>query len=295
MRVKYNEPMRNHTTWRIGGPVDTLLQPENIVELQQTFEALQRAEEPFYVIGGGSNILVADEGLLGTVIKLGGSLLNLEIKTNKIKAEAGVPLPLLAQKAAGAGLSGLEFAVGIPGTVGGAVVMNAGAYGSQISDVVQEVLCCDRKGMLHKFTNEECKFLYRNSRFKNQQELFILEILLSLQTESKEVIKQRISENNQRRVEKQPTNYPSAGSVFQNPPGDAAGRLIEKIGAKGWRVGDAMVSEKHCNFIVNLGQASCRDVLTLIEKIKRAVKNDCQIELKQEILYLGAEKGANGL
>ena len=287
MRIRENEPMRNHTTWRIGGPADRLVQPESTEELQQAIQEAQKAGEPYYVIGGGSNLLVSDEGIAGTVIQLGGSLTGLQIIENSIIAEAGVPLPFLARKAAEHGLSGLEFAAGIPGSVGGAVVMNAGAYQGQISNVIEQVICCDASGQLITLHAADCGFAYRNSRFKNNRELVIVSVKMNLQPGRKEDILEQMQKNTASRNAKQPVEYPNAGSIFKNPPGDAAGRLIELIGAKGWRQGDAKVSEKHSNFIVNIGSASCQDVLQLVDRVKQAVYQETGVLLEEEILFLG--------
>ena len=289
MKRKENEPMHNHTTWRIGGPVDLMLQPETMTEVQEALHEAQSLGKPYYIIGAGSNLLVADEGLRATVIALGGNLCNWNVSGNTITAEAGLPLPVLARKAARAGLSGLEFAAGIPGSVGGAVVMNAGAYQSQMSNVISEVLCCDQHGNLLTLDNASCGFAYRNSRFKQDKSLIILSVTFCLQPGNAETIEKQMGYNTAARIEKQPTSYPNAGSVFKNPNGDAAGRLIDMIGAKGWRQGDAMVSEKHANFIVNTGQATCVDVLALIARIKETVLQETGILLEEEILHLHDE------
>ena len=290
MKIKEQELMRNHTTWRIGGPADRLVQPESAEELQGAIQKAKADGMPWYVIGGGSNLLVADEGITGTVIQLGGSLTGLQITDNYIVAEAGVPLPFLARKAAEHGLSGLEFAAGIPGSVGGAVVMNAGAYQGQVSNVIRQVTCCDSSGQFITLDNEECLFSYRNSRFKHDKDLVIVSVKMELVPGEKEEILEQMKKNTESRNAKQPVEYPNAGSIFKNPAGDAAGRLIELIGAKGWRQGDAMVSEKHSNFIVNLGAATCEDVLRLIERVKQAVYNETGVLLEEEILLLGREK-----
>lgn len=289
MKVKKQEPMCNHTTWRIGGPAELLAQPESVDELRQLLAEAKRSKRPVYVIGGGSNVLVADEGLAGMVIKLGGGLRGLEITGQTVTAEAGVPLPLLARKAAEHGLSGLEFAAGIPGTVGGAVVMNAGAYESRMSDVISQVTCCSRAGELLTLEAEQCGFAYRNSRFKRQTELLVVSVQLALTPGKKEDILARMQKNTAARNAKQPVEYPSAGSIFKNPPHDAAGRLIELAGAKGWRQGGAMVSEKHSNFIVNTGMATCEDVLQLVKRVKQAVLEQTGVQLEEEILLLGRE------
>ncbi|MBQ5683544.1 MAG: UDP-N-acetylmuramate dehydrogenase, partial [Peptococcaceae bacterium] len=211
MRIRENEPMRNHTTWRIGGPADRLVQPESTEELQQAIQEAQKAGEPYYVIGGGSNLLVSDEGIAGTVIQLGGSLTGLQISETSIIAEAGVPLPFLARKAAEHGLSGLEFAAGIPGSVGGAVVMNAGAYQGQISNVIEQVICCDASGQLITLHAADCGFAYRNSRFKNNRELVIVSVKMNLQPGRKEDILEQMQKNTASRNAKQPVEYPNAG------------------------------------------------------------------------------------
>ncbi len=287
MKIRENEPMRNHTTWRIGGPADRLVQPESVEELRQAVREARESGEPYYVIGGGSNLLVSDDGIAGTVIQLGGSLTGLQIADDSMIVEAGVPLPFLARKAAEHGLSGLEFAAGIPGSVGGAVFMNAGAYQGQISNVIEQVICCDAGGQLITLDAADCDFSYRSSRFKQERELIIVSVKMKLQPGKKEDILEQMQKNTASRNAKQPVEYPNAGSIFKNPPGDAAGRLIELVGAKGWQQGDAVVSEKHSNFIVNTGNASCRDVLQLVERVKQAVQEETGVLLEEEILFLG--------
>lgn len=287
VKVNKNEPMKNHTTWRIGGPAKELIRPETVEELQNVLRQLQNEKETYYVIGGGSNLLVSDEGINGTVIQLGGSLRDYSIDGDTIIAQAGVPLPFIAKKAAEHELSGLEFAAGIPGTIGGAVVMNAGAYKSQFSNIVQEVVCCDKAGQLLTLQSEDCKFSYRNSRFKRNDELIVISVKLKLTPGKKEEILDQMNRNTSLRKEKQPVEYPSAGSIFKNPEGDSAGRLIELVGAKGWKQGGAMVSEKHSNFIINVGSATCKDVLELVSRVKKEVYDKTGVHLEEEILFLG--------
>lgn len=186
-------------------------------------------------------------------------------------------------------MSGLEFAAGIPGTIGGAVVMNAGAYQSRMSDIVTEVTCCDAEGRLLTLSAAQCGFSYRNSRFKQQKDLVVVSVQLELKAGKKEEILAQMQKNTTARNAKQPVEYPSAGSIFKNPPQDAAGRLVELVGAKGWRQGDAMVSEKHSNFIINTGAATCEDVLQLVKKVKQAVLDKTGVLLEEEILLLGRE------
>ena len=286
VKVNKNEPMKNHTTWRIGGPAKVLIKPETIEELQSVLQDLQEKGESFVVIGGGSNLLVSDEGINRTVIQLGSSLRDFSIDGEWITAQAGVPLPFIARKAAEQELSGLEFAAGIPGTIGGAVVMNAGAYKSQFSNIVQEVVCCDKTGKLLTLDSTECNFSYRNSRFKRNDELIVLSVKMRLTPGKKEEILEQMNRNTSLRKEKQPVEYPSAGSIFKNPEGDSAGRLIESVGAKGWKQGGAMVSEKHSNFIVNTGSATCKDVLELVSRVKKEVQDKTGVQLEEEILFL---------
>ena len=290
MKIKQQEPMWKHTTWKIGGPADQWMQPESIEELQEALQLAQKEHLPWYVIGGGSNLLVSDDGIRGIVIQLGGSLAHWEIRNTCIYTEAGVPLPLLSRKAAENALSGLEFAAGIPGTVGGAIVMNAGAYQDQISNLVESVTYCDGNGNLHILSTEECEFAYRNSIFKRQKDKIIVSAVLRLQSgKRREDVFAQMKKNNMQRKEKQPVEYPSAGSIFKNPPGDTAGRLIECSGGKGLQHGGAMVSEKHGNFIVNTGTATCEDVLHLVDLVKQNVLEKTGILLEEEILLLGKE------
>lgn len=278
--------MSAHTSWKIGGQAERFYLPESREELQQLLVELEQRQQSFYLIGGGSNLLVSDCGLKGAVICLRSGLQQLSIKDDIIIAEAGVPLPALAQKAAAAGLSGLEFAAGIPGTVGGAIVMNAGAHGGQMADLVQRVLCYDRQGRAVQLDREQCQFAYRQSCFKQNQQLIIVETVFQLHCGERAQIQEKMNHYRLERQEKQPWDYPSAGSVFKNPPGDSAGRLIEAVGAKGWRIGDAVVSEKHGNFILNLGHATSEDVQQLVTKIKIAVQQQFQVNLQEEFLFL---------
>ena len=285
MQIKEQELLSKYTTWRIGGPARIMYQPENQTELIQLLRELHEHEQEFYILGGGSNLLAADQGTELAVINTSSNLVNLKIEDCIIRAEAGVPLPLLAYRAAEAGLSGLEFASGIPGTVGGAIVMNAGAYGGQMADVVEKVICSDRTGELLVLTPEECAFAYRQSRFKQDRNLIIIEVVFHLRQGVTEEIKAVMQERQVERKTKQPLEYPNAGSVFKNPVGHSAGLLIEAAGAKGWRIGDAAVSEKHANFIVNLGQARQEDVVELVKKVKETVKMQFEIELEEEFIY----------
>ena len=280
MKIRKNEPMSKHTTWRIGGPVDVFLQPESVAELQQ---ALQEAIQPCYVIGGGSNLLVADDGITGTVIQLGGSLCGLTIEDQTIIAEAGVPLPLLARKAAEHELSGLEFAAGIPGTVGGAVCMNAGAYDGEMKQVLESVTALFPEEGVRTLSLKELDLSYRHSLFTDRPDGVVLSAVFRLTAGDPETIRARMAELMQRRKASQPLEYPSAGSTFKRPVGHFAGGLIQQCGLKGLTVGGAQVSEKHAGFLINLGGATCADVLELIRQVQERVLAETGVRLEPEV------------
>lgn len=284
--VRWQEKLSSHTTFRIGGDCTAMVLPHYLTQAGKILEDVRHWGVPFYVLGGGSNILAADEGFQGVVIKLGGHLKRLEITNDKIYAEAGLPLPALAYKAAEANLAGLAFAAGIPGTVGGAILMNAGAHGGQMADIVERITYYDGNGQVRIITAEEAGFSYRSSIFQKEPTWTILAVECRLKRGDKANITSQMAQYQMERRQRQPQGWPSAGSVFKNPPGDAAGRLIEAIGAKGWRIGDAQVSEIHGNFIVNLGNARSDEVLTLIERIQAAVEKQFGIKLEREIVLL---------
>jgi len=284
--IKISESMSRHTTWQIGGPADLLLIPNDWIDIEKALKFANINKLPVTLIGGGSNLLVADQGIRGLVIKLAGGLKNVLVDGEKIIADAGVRLPYLAHQVANKGLSGLEFAAGIPGTLGGAILMNAGAHGGQMADIVQSIVAMDKEGRLLHITNEQLGFAYRTSKLK-KMDVIIIEAHLKLLCGDVGEIKKKMEENLQFRQEKQPWELPNAGSVFKNPPGNSAGRLIDSVGAKGWQVGKAQVSEKHANFIVNLGGATSQDVLSLMTKIQRTVEKEHKVLLEPEILVVG--------
>jgi UDP-N-acetylmuramate dehydrogenase len=284
-KISAYEPMSRHTTWRIGGPADLFLQPEDWKDIEKALNFANDQEIPVTIIGGGSNLLIDDKGIRGLVIKTTG-LNKLEFFNDKVKVGAGMGLPLLAIKSGQNGLTGLEFAASIPGTVGGAVLMNAGAHGGAMEQVVEQVTVMDRLGKIHTFKKEELDFKYRSSKLKGLPYI-VLEVLIKLSWGEREDILKKISSHKMFRNERQPLKYPNAGSVFKNPPGDSAGRLIEQVGAKGWQVGKAQVSEQHANFIVNLGGATSKDILNLMDLIQKAVKKEYGVTLEPEIIFLG--------
>jgi UDP-N-acetylmuramate dehydrogenase len=287
-QVLMNEPMKNHTSFKIGGPADIVVIPSQVEHIRHIMMSCQKWNVPFMIMGNGSNLLVRDKGIRGVVIKMSGLFNRVWIEGACIRAQSGVLLSVLSRKALKAGLAGLEFASGIPGTLGGAIAMNAGAYGGEMKDVVDWVQVIDFDGKLYIYNNDELQFGYRTSYIQGKP-LIVTEVNLSLAPGNLEESKAFISELTRKRQEKQPLSLPSAGSVFKRPEGYYAGRLIECAGLKGYRIGDAQVSEKHAGFIVNLGEATAKDVITLIETIKQKVKEVAGVELEHEIRIVGEE------
>lgn len=285
MEVKIREPMKRHTSFRAGGPADWYVSPENADELTAVCRACQKAGSRFYVIGNGSNLLVSDEGYCGVIIsteKFG----KLEVTGKNLKAGAGVLLSKAASAALKAGLSGLEFAAGIPGSIGGAVVMNAGAYGSEMKDVLKSATVLDPDGNVLTLDTKELGLGYRTS-IVPKKGYVVLEALFSLEFENTEIIRQKMEELAGKRKEKQPLEYPSAGSTFKRPEGYFAGRLIEDAGLKGFCVGGAAVSEKHAGFVINKDNATASDIYRLCEEVKRRVKEYSGVTLEMEVKLLG--------
>ncbi len=270
------------TTFEIGGPAELLLKPAGSGELIRCLELLIGEKIPFRILGGGSNLLVDDRGVEGAVVRPGYKPEELVIEGTRVQAPAGMELSRLVKAAGEAGLAGLEFAAGIPGTVGGATVMNAGWGGEELAGVIRKVwVYRPGEGML-ELDREQCGFDYRNSRFQESGEL-VLRLELELRPGNRGEIAAKTREVLRRRKETLPLEYPSAGSVFKNPPEDYAGRLIEAAGLKGKRIGDAQISEKHANVIVNRGKASFRDVLNLIDLSREIVKERFGVTLELEI------------
>ena len=284
-QIYLNEPMSKHTSFKIGGPADIFVKPKNINELKNIIEIAKENKIQITVIGNGSNLLVKDGGIRGIVIK--PDFKDIEfLEDNKVKVGAGVLLSKIANEAYNKSLSGLEFACGIPGTIGGAIRMNAGAYGSELKDIVISSKYLDEDLNVHEISNEEHEFKYRHSRFCENKNDIIVSTVLQLKEANKEEIKVKMDENNNSRREKQPINFPSAGSAFKRGEGYITAQFIDKCGLKGYNVGDAYVSEKHAGFIVNKGNATAKDVLELIDIVKKKVyeKFNVNIELEMEVL-----------
>ncbi|SFJ04518.1 UDP-N-acetylmuramate dehydrogenase [Thermoflavimicrobium dichotomicum] len=287
--LRINEPLSRHTTWKVGGPADLFICPRNRKELEQTMIIVYKHKIPWRAIGRGSNLLVRDGGIRGAVIKLDEGFDYLHIEGTRVVAGGGYSTILLATKTAKQGLSGLEFAGGIPGNVGGAVYMNAGAHGSEISRVLVSAEVLLETGEWVTLSNEELKFRYRTSILQNELRGIVTEATFQLEKGDEQEIVAALSRFKDRRRQTQPLQFPCAGSVFRNPPGDYAGRLIEKAGLKGYRIGDAEVSTLHANFIINRGQAKAQDVLSLIQHIIKTVKEKFHVTLEPEVQVIGEE------
>ena len=285
-KVLKEEPMASHTTFRIGGPADYFVLPENAEELQGVLKLCAKEQVPYFILGNGSNLLVGDKGFRGVVIQLYKNFDGIEILGTTIKARAGAMLIRVAKEAAGAGLTGLEFASGIPGTIGGAMVMNAGAYGGEMKDVVTSVLVLTKEGEIRTLTKEEMNFRYRGSVIEDEGYI-VLETVMELQKGDPLVIKSRMEELLLQRRTKQPVEYPSAGSTFKRPEGYFAGKLIMDAGLRGYQVGGAKVSEKHCGFVINAGGATAADVMQLMKDVSEKVEKKFGVRLEPEVKRIG--------
>jgi UDP-N-acetylmuramate dehydrogenase len=285
-RVRLNEPMNKHTTFRIGGNAECFVSIQSIDELRELTSLCRRENIPFFLIGKGSNLLVSDKGIPGVVAYLGEELCSISVNENLIVAEAGATLAAVAATALKEGLTGFEFAAGIPGTVGGAIRMNAGAYGGDMSQVVKWVRVLEPDGNIRTIAAEEMNFSYRYSILKDV-DYIVLAAGIALNCGDEKSIRMSMMELAERRKEKQPLEYPSAGSTFKRPEGYFAGKLISEAGLSGARVGDAVVSEKHNGFIVNEGCATAEDVKRLIETVRKKVYENSGVLLEPEIIFVG--------
>lgn len=285
-RIRQNEPMKNHTTFRVGGPADIFLTP-SAEELPAVLSVCREEQMPVTVIGNGSNLLVGDQGIRGVVICIGLGMRGIRVDGEKIFLEAGVTLAAAAQQAAKAGLTGLEFASGIPGTFGGAVVMNAGAYGGEMKDVIVSVRVISEDGEILTLSKEELDLSYRHSVIPERGYLVIDGELLLTREKDPDQITERMEELKKKRIEKQPLEYPSAGSTFKRPEGYFAGKLIMDAGLRGFSVGGAAVSEKHCGFVINKGNATAADICALMDEVTRIVKEKYAVTLEPEVKKVG--------
>lgn len=286
-RVLVNESLARYTTMKIGGPADILIVPKHVAGVEKTLQLVKQYKTKWTVIGRGSNLLVSDQGIEGVVIRLGEGLDHLEVEKHKVRVGSGYPLIKLSTLLSRQGLAGLEFASGIPGSVGGAVYMNAGAHKSDISSVLSKALILFEDGTIDWLTNKELEFSYRASALQTKRPGIVLEVEFQLQVGKREEIVRSMQNNKDYRRETQPWNHPCAGSVFRNPIPHFAGDLVEKAGLRGYRIGGAQISEMHGNFIVNTGGASAQDVLSLIELIKHTIKDKFDVDMHTEVEIIG--------
>ncbi|MDP2892724.1 MAG: UDP-N-acetylmuramate dehydrogenase [Bacillota bacterium] len=282
-----NEPMQKHTTFRVGGSADIFVTPQNVDEIAFINQACAENGIPLLVIGNGSNLLVQDGGIRGVVMQLGRNFSHTEIEGKTVRVQSGALLLSLCETVNKYGLTGMEFAYGIPGTVGGAVAMNAGAFGGEMRDIVAGVAVMDKYGRVRSMDNEALQFSYRTSIIQKNEGNIILDAILQLKRGAGSREKELMAYYMNRRREKQPLKHPSAGSVFKRPEGHFAGTLIEQAGLKGFRIGDAQVSPLHAGFIVNVRKAKASDILALMGKIQETVYNKSGIMLQPEIRVVG--------
>lgn len=285
-RLLTNEPMQNHTSWRIGGVAQYFLEPQDLSELKEGLRLATKLGLPVTIIGNGTNLLVKDTGIPGLVIKIARGLNRISFEGTNVVAGAGAMLPKVAQQAMRNNLAGFAWSAGIPGSIGGAVIMNAGANGSSISEIIISARAMDKGGNIIHLSREQMGFSYRTSVFQHN-ELVVVETTFALRPGDGLDIKKEMELHITRRKGAQPQGYPNAGSVFKNPANDSAGKLIELAGCKGLRVGNAQVSPIHANWIVNLGGATAQDVLDLIEKIREKVEKQFDVSLQLEVRVLG--------
>ena len=285
-RVLFEEPMKRHTTFRIGGPAEVFCMPENFAEVRRILEICKEEKLPYFILGNGSNLLVSDRGYRGVVIQLDRNYGEIRVENTEIYASAGALLSTIAVAARKASLTGFEFAGGIPGTLGGAVVMNAGAYGGEMKDVLQKVRVMNQDGEIFEIPVEKLEMGYRTSVIKTAGYI-VLEAVLSLKKGDIEEIKALSRKLSEQRISKQPLEYPSAGSTFKRPEGYFAGKLIMDSGLRGYRVGGAQVSEKHCGFVINVGDATAEDVRSLMNHVTETVYEKFGVTLEPEVKFLG--------
>ena len=286
--IYINEPMKKHTSFKVGGTADIFLKIHNEDELKEVLTVAKKVDVPFFVMGNGSNLLVKDNGIRGIVAKI--ELDEIKFKEHDeyyyVKVAAGVKLMSLAQKLLKKEIEGFEFASGIPGTIGGAIRMNAGAYGGEMKDIVLKTRYMDSKGNIYTIQNADHQFEYRNSIF-SKKNWVILDTTFKLKKGNKEEIKAKMEEYAAKRKEKQPLNFPSAGSTFKRGDGYITAKLIDECGLKGYNIGDAEVSSMHAGFIINKGNATAEDILRLIEHVKEKVHEKFKIEIELEIQVVG--------
>ncbi|MFR8627521.1 MAG: UDP-N-acetylmuramate dehydrogenase [Dorea formicigenerans] len=286
--ILIDEPMSRHTTFRVGGPADFFVTPKAKEEVRDVIRICKEAGMPYYIIGNGSNLLVSDAGYRGVIVQIYKEMNEVKVEGDLVKAQAGALLSGIAAKALGAELSGFEFASGIPGTIGGACVMNAGAYGGEMKDVLESVTVLTGEGKIIELGRNELELGYRTSVIAKKGYI-VLGAVLKLECGDGEKIKTYMDELKEKRVTKQPLEYPSAGSTFKRPEGYFAGKLIEDAGLRGFQVGGAQVSEKHCGFVINRDHATAADIMELMRQVQIRVKENSGVDLEPEVKRLGDE------
>lgn len=288
-KVLLDAPMANYTTWRIGGPADCLVLPADAADISACLAFGKEQGIPVLVIGNGSNLLVLDGGIRGIVVRIGEGMSNFRVEGNRITAQPGLILAKLAREASKRGLTGLSWAAGIPASLGGAALMNAGAFGHSFYEIVERVTVFDQDLHLHTIARENLTYGYRRTSLQ-ENGYVVVEIVLGLRPGDPKVLMEEVEAKLACRREKQPLEYPSCGSVFKNPPGDHAGRLVEACGLRGYGQGGAAVSQKHGNFIVNLNKATAADVLAVMAHVRATVKDRFGLELEPEVKIIGETK-----
>ena len=286
--ILIDEPMSRHTTFRVGGPADFFVTPKAKEEVRDVIRICKEAGMPYYIIGNGSNLLVSDAGYRGVIVQIYKEMNEVKVEGDLVKAQAGALLSGIAAKALGAELSGFEFASGIPGTIGGACVMNAGAYGGEMKDVLESVTALTGEGKIIELGRNELELGYRTSVIAKKGYI-VLGAVLKLERGDGEKIKTYMDELKAKRVTKQLLEYPSAGSTFKRPEGYFAGKLIEDAGLRGFQVGGAQVSEKHCGFVINRDHATAADIMELMRQVQIRVKENSGVDLEPEVKRLGDE------
>ncbi len=286
--ILIDEPMSRHTTFRVGGPADFFVTPKAKEEVRDVIRICKEAGMPYYIIGNGSNLLVSDAGYRGVIVQIYKEMNEVKVEGDLVKAQAGALLSGIAAKALGAELTGFEFASGIPGTIGGACVMNAGAYGGEMKDVLESVTVLTGEGKIIELGRNELELGYRTSVIAKKGYI-VLGAVLKLERGDGEKIKTYMDELKEKRVTKQPLEYPSAGSTFKRPEGYFAGKLIEDAGLRGFQVGGAQVSEKHCGFVINRDHATAADIMELMRQVQIRVKENSGVDLEPEVKRLGDE------
>ena len=288
VKIKENVLMRDYTTMKIGGPADVLIEPNSIDQIQKIINIAKETNTPLTIIGNGSNLLVRDKGIRGIVVVLKDEFSKITVKENILTAQSGATLRAAAIESFEKKLTGMEAVSGIPGTVGGAIIMNAGAYGTEMKDIVKNVVCIDRDGNIQNFNNEEMDFSYRHST-ASEKDLIVLEVSFELKPGKYEKIIEDFKEYDNKRSSRQPLDKNSAGSTFKRPEGYFASKLIDDAGLRGYRVGNAMVSEKHAGFLINIEDSTCENMLHLIEDVQKRVYDKYKVKLEREVKLIGEE------